>query len=73
MTEKRKMKSTRCMETIDIEELLEWMLLNPVSHPDNGLLFDTYRAGEPVVTPRLFNLFADAKVNKILDDEGIEG
>lgn len=37
--EKRQpMQSTRCMETIDIEELLEWMLLHPESYPDNDLL-----------------------------------
>lgn len=33
-----KKQSTRCVETIDIEELLEWMLLNPDSYPDNNLL-----------------------------------
>jgi len=43
---------TRCVDTIDIEELLEWMLRYPESHPDNGLLYDTTRADEPPVTPR---------------------
>jgi len=42
----------RCPDTVDLEELLEWMVLNPVSHPDNGLLYDTTRADEPPVTPR---------------------
>ncbi len=37
--EKRKnMQSTRCMETIDIEELLVWMVRNPDSYPDNQWL-----------------------------------
>ena len=37
--EKRQpMQSTRCVETVDIEELLEWMLLNPESYPDSDLL-----------------------------------
>lgn len=37
--EKRQpMQTTRCMETVDIEELLEWMLLNPESYPDNQWL-----------------------------------
>jgi len=34
----RGIHAPRCTETIDIEELLEWMLLNPESHPDHGLL-----------------------------------
>jgi hypothetical protein len=37
--EKRQpMQSTRCVETIDIEEMLDWMVRNPDSYPDNNLL-----------------------------------
>lgn len=41
MTKKEKrqpVQSTRCMDTVDIEELLEWMAINPESYPDNDLL-----------------------------------
>ena len=30
----RGINTPRCTETVDLEELLEWMVLNPVSHPD---------------------------------------
>ena len=67
--EKRQpVQSTRCMETVDIEELIEWMLLNPVSHPDNNFLYDITRADEPVVTPR-FNGMNTEQVFNVLKQE----
>lgn len=29
-----KAQTTRCQETVDLEELLEWMTVHPEDHPD---------------------------------------
>lgn len=46
--EKRQpVQSTRCPDTIDLEDLLEWMLLNPESYPDNQWPEETDGYWEP--------------------------
>jgi len=69
MTKKKNTQSTRCVETIDIEELLEWMVLNPVSHPDNNFLYDITRADEPVVTPRFNGMNTEQIFNALEQEE----